>query len=54
MKTAIAEADQKLSEDDWVMGETGKKEIAQSTDAESSKNAISAITPIIGGISLKT
>jgi type VI secretion system protein ImpL len=33
MKTAIAEADQKLSEDDWVMGETGKKEIAQSTDA---------------------
>lgn len=33
MKTAIAEADQKLSEDDWVMGETGKKEVAQATDA---------------------
>jgi type VI secretion system protein ImpL len=33
MKTAIAEADQKLSEDDWVMGELGKKQIAQSTDA---------------------
>jgi type VI secretion system protein ImpL len=33
MKTAIAEADQKLSEDDWVMGELGKKELAQSTDA---------------------
>lgn len=33
MKVAIAEADQKLSEDDWVMGELGKKELAQSTDA---------------------
>jgi type VI secretion system protein ImpL len=33
MKTAIAEADQKLSEDDWVMGETGKNAVAQSTDA---------------------
>jgi type VI secretion system protein ImpL len=33
MKAAIAEADEKLSEDDWVMGEMGKKEIAQSTDA---------------------
>ena len=33
MKTAINEADQKLSEDDWVMGEQGKKEFAQSTDA---------------------
>jgi type VI secretion system protein ImpL len=32
MKTAIAEADQKLSEDDWVMGQTGKNAIAQSTD----------------------
>jgi type VI secretion system protein ImpL len=33
MKAAINEADQKLSEDDWVMGETGKKEIAKTTDA---------------------
>ncbi len=33
MKVAIAEADQKLSEDDWVMGEDGKKQAAQSTDA---------------------
>ncbi len=33
MKVAIAEADVKLSEDDWVMGELGKKELAQSTDA---------------------
>ncbi|MGH9946339.1 MAG: type VI secretion system membrane subunit TssM [Pyrinomonadaceae bacterium] len=33
MKVAISEADQKLSEDDWVMGELGKKELAQSTDA---------------------
>ena len=33
MKVAIAEADQKLSEDDWVMGELGKKEISKSTDA---------------------
>jgi type VI secretion system protein ImpL len=33
MKTAISEADQKLSEDDWVMGESGKQAIAQSTDA---------------------
>ena len=33
MKVAIDEADEKLSEDDWVMGELGKKEIAKSTDA---------------------
>jgi type VI secretion system protein ImpL len=33
MKTAISEADQKLSEDDWVMGETGRQAVAQSTDA---------------------
>jgi type VI secretion system protein ImpL len=33
MKTAIADADQKLSEDDWVMGETGKNAVAQATDA---------------------
>lgn len=33
MKTAIAEADQKLSEDDWVMGELGKSSLSQSTDA---------------------
>ncbi|HSK74193.1 MAG TPA: type VI secretion system membrane subunit TssM, partial [Pyrinomonadaceae bacterium] len=33
MKQAISEANQKLSEDDWVMGEQGKKEIAQATDA---------------------
>ena len=33
MKTAISEANQKLSEDDWVMGEEGKNSIAQSTDA---------------------
>ncbi|HMJ09665.1 MAG TPA: ImcF-related family protein, partial [Pyrinomonadaceae bacterium] len=33
MKKAIGEADQKLSEDDWVMGELGKKEVAQTTDA---------------------
>ena len=33
MKTAIAEANEKLSEDDWVMGELGKKELAQTTDA---------------------
>ncbi len=33
MKTAIAEADVKLSEDDWVMGEIGKKQIAQTTDS---------------------
>lgn len=33
MKVAISEADQKLSEDDWVMGETGKREVAQATDA---------------------
>jgi type VI secretion system protein ImpL len=32
MKQAIADADQKLSEDDWVMGETGKSAIATSTD----------------------
>jgi len=34
MKVAISEAEQKLSEDDWVMGELGKKELAQSTDAK--------------------
>ena len=33
MKKAIAEANEKLSEDDWVMGEVGKKEVAQTTDA---------------------
>jgi len=33
MKTAISEADQKLSEDDWVMGESGRQTVAQSTDA---------------------
>ncbi len=33
MKKAIAEANEKLSEDDWVMGELGKKEVAQTTDA---------------------
>ena len=33
MKTAIAEANEKLSEDDWVMGEIGKKQVAQTTDA---------------------
>lgn len=33
MKKAIAEANQKLSEDDWVMGELVKKEISQTTDA---------------------
>ena len=33
MKVAIAEADQKLSEDDWVMGEIGKNAIAKATDA---------------------
>lgn len=32
MKTAIQEANKKLSEDDWVMGELGKSEIAKSTD----------------------
>ncbi len=35
MKTAIAEADSKLAEDDWVMGELGKRQLvqAQATDA---------------------
>jgi type VI protein secretion system component VasK len=33
MKAAIDEADKKLSEDDWVMGEVGRKEVAKSTDA---------------------
>ena len=33
MKKAIAEADVKLSEDDWVMGELGKKQVAQTTDS---------------------
>lgn len=34
MKIAILQAELKLSEDDWVMGELGKKELAQSTDAK--------------------
>lgn len=34
MKKAIAEADEKLSEDDWVMGEIGKTKIAQTTDSK--------------------
>jgi type VI protein secretion system component VasK len=33
MKTAIGEADTKLSADDWVMGEQGKGVITQTTDA---------------------
>jgi type VI secretion system protein ImpL len=33
MQTAISEADKKLSEDDWVMGETGRQTVAQATDA---------------------
>lgn len=33
MKVAWNQADQKLSEDDWVMGETGRQAVAQSTDA---------------------
>jgi len=33
MKIAIAEADVKLSEDDWVMGEVGRGDVTQSTDA---------------------
>lgn len=33
MKVAIQEADKKLSEDDWVMGELGKSELAKATDA---------------------
>lgn len=33
MKVAISEAEQKLSEDDWVMGESAKKDVAQATDA---------------------
>lgn len=33
MKKAIAEANEKLSEDDWVMGEVGKKDVAQTTDS---------------------
>jgi type VI secretion system protein ImpL len=33
MKVAIAEANQKLSEDDWVMGELGKTEVTKTTDA---------------------
>lgn len=34
MKPAIAEANAKLSEDDWVMGEQGKNNVAQSDDAD--------------------
>ena len=33
MKIAILEAELKLSEDDWVMGELGRKALAQSTDS---------------------
>ena len=33
MQIAILEANVKLSEDDWVMGELGKTELARSTDA---------------------
>lgn len=33
MKVAIDEANKKLSEDDWVMGELGKAAVAQSNDA---------------------
>ena len=33
MKIAIAEADIKLSEGDWVMGETGRRDITQTTDS---------------------
>lgn len=32
MKTAISEANSKLSEDDWVLGEQGKKDISTSND----------------------
>ena len=34
MKTAIAEADEKLSEDDWVMGELGKSQVAQTSESK--------------------
>jgi type VI secretion system protein ImpL len=33
MTTAISEADVKLSDEDWVMGESGRQAVAQSTDA---------------------
>lgn len=33
MKIAISEATAKLTEDDWVMGEQGKNQLAQSSDA---------------------
>lgn len=33
MKVAISEATAKLTEDDWVMGEQGKNQLAQSSDA---------------------
>ncbi len=33
MKTAISEANEKLSEDDWVLGEQNKKDIASADDA---------------------
>jgi type VI secretion system protein ImpL len=33
MKIAIAEADVKLSEGDWVMGETGRRDVTQTTDS---------------------
>lgn len=34
MKTAIKEANEKLSEDDWVMGETGKSNLDIATDSQ--------------------
>jgi len=34
MQKAIAEANEKLSEDDWVMGETGKSNLDVSTEAQ--------------------
>lgn len=33
MKTAIADSDKELSQDDWVMGEQGKNAVVQATDA---------------------
>jgi type VI secretion system protein ImpL len=38
MKKSILDADTKLSEDDWVMDEEAKKEMAQSTDASKVKD----------------
>jgi len=34
MTKAIAEADEKLSEDDWVMGELGKSQVAQASESK--------------------